>query len=270
MKKLLVVLFILFLINSDIAQEQLAIRKKVILLQSSRSDVEKFARFVKDFDGYIRYETSNEFIDVSYTLTSCIGHGWNVPTDRILSYSSYPKRELLLEDLLKLNKNLFQLSDDIGTSHYINSSNGIEFVVRAGENKVEYIEFSPSESDSSLRCKGFPKYDLISDHYPPLDTFSVKKTATWDVGEMVNTFARVEEDPNIKGYIFVYCKKSQIAKCNQLKKKIERVAKIFMVKRPKQLTVSVGGYRDETRVETFLVPKDYPPAVARPKYPSNF
>lgn len=270
MRKFLLILFITVLTNGVFAQEQLAIRKKIVPLHSSRDDVESIARFVKNFSDFVRYETDNEFLDVYYSQAKCVGHGWNVPAGRVLSYSSYPKHDLSLADVTGKNKNLIQISDDVGTSYFINQSNGIEFVVRFGEEKVEYIGFSPTVTDSDLRCKGFPEYNLVSDHYAPYQVGSIENISNWNVELIYATLAQVNENPDQQGYVFIYCKKGQKSKCKELKQKIEKFANSVLKSKINQLVVTFGGYRSDTEIEVFLIPKDKPPAVARPTFPSRF
>jgi len=269
MRSFLLIFFVAILMGSSVAQEQLAIRRKIVPLHSTRNDVEKVAKFIEDFNLFVRYETDSEFINVYYTKTRCDELGWNVGADFVHSYRIYPKQDLILTALLKTNKQFFQIGDDTLSTHYINAADGIEFVGRYGEEKVEYIGFFPTFADFTLRCAGFPKYDLISQHYPLTESFTIKDPSSFDVGLMATTFSRLQKDTDQKGYAFVYCQKGQITKCNELKKRVEKYASKVLNSEIKRFTVSVGGYRDNLEIESFLVPKDYPAAVARPKYPSK-
>lgn len=271
MQQFLLVLLIILSTISVFTQVQFEIRKKIVPLHSSRADVEKIARFVKIFGNFVGYETDNEFIYVYYSKAECVGHGWNVPVDRVLDYRSYPKRDLMFEDVLKANKNLIETVDDTATSYLINQTDGIVYVGQVGEGqKVEYISFNPLPSDSDLRCKGFPEYSLVSDHYAPFDTFTIKNTSNWDVTQIYNTLHRVKENPDLKGYIFIYCKKREKLKCQELKKKVERYVFNSSNLKSNQIVVILGGYRSRIEIETFLIPKDNPPPVARPIFPSEF
>ena len=271
LRKIFLVLLLLLSVTNVFAQEQLAIRKKIIPLHSTRSHVEKFARFVDNYGISVRYETDNEFLVVDYSKEKCVGHGWNIPADRVLSFDTYPKRDLLFETVQKRNKELFQMGSDTPTQHFINASEGIKYVVEGNDEKVEYISFNPTATDSNLRCEGFPKYNLISEHYVPFETFSIKNVSKWDVRHTYNILAKLKEDPEVKGYIFVYCKKGQTNKCKQLTTKIKKFAgNILKSEQLNRLMVTFGGYRYENEIETFLLPKDFPPATARPYFSSKF
>ena len=54
MQKISLILFIMLLINSVIAQDELTVRNKILPLLSDKSEVEKLTKFVKNFQDYIR------------------------------------------------------------------------------------------------------------------------------------------------------------------------------------------------------------------------
>lgn len=256
--------------TSAFSQEQFAFRKKIIPLYSSRSDVEKVARLIEDTDYFVKYETDQEILEINYSEEKCVGHGWDIPANRVLSYISTPKQKLLLKDVLNENENLFRLADDVGESLYVDSAKGIIFAVRAGEDFVDNIKFLPLPTNSDLRCKGFPKYDLIAQQYPAFDSFVIQNVSEWDVGKIYNTLHQIRMPSNKNAYIFIYCKKGGLSECKELKKNIEGFAKRALKSKTDQLTIKFGGYRNEFEVETFLIPKDYPPPTERPLYSSEF
>lgn len=267
MKNLIIILLILIFTGNTYAQEYLAIRKKIIPLHTNRNEVEKLARFVKNFTLFVRYETDGEFLDVFYSQEKCVGHGWNVLKDTVLNFRSYPKRDLKLEDILKTNSKLSRFSDDTLSSYYVDQSEGRTFIVRSGEQIVEYIGFSPTETGSNLRCNGFPKFNLVSEHYSPYQTFNVKNVANWDAGLVYDSIKRIKTDQ--KGFIFVYCKSENLAECKKLKKNIEDFIYGELKEKPQKVSVIWGGLRDNNEIETFIISKDYPPPVVRPTLPLN-
>jgi len=261
--------FILFTVNL-FAQDPLAIRKEITPLRSTRGDVEKIATFVESSGNSVTYKTDNEILDVEYSRTKCIGHGWDIPAGRVVAYIAYPKIDLILEDVLKAHKKIVKTGSDTGTTYYTDEANGIEFAVRPGSpDKIYDIRFTATAADSTVRCQGFPPYNPVADNYLHYDAGAIKNAATWDVGDIFSTLGQIKNNPNEKGYIFIYCKKGMLTECRRAKKKIETFSQFVLKHDINRLVISLGGYRNQTEYETFLIPKDYPAAVPRPIYPSH-
>lgn len=270
MPRILIPLVSILLTINVSAQDPLAIREKIIPLRSTRGDVEKIAKFVESSGNSVTYKTDNEILDVEYSDAKCIGHGWDIPRGRVVAYIVYPKNDFMLEDVLKAHKKLVKTGSDTGTTYYTDEADGIEFAVRLGSpDKIYDIRFTATAADSSVRCNGFSPYNPVADNYLHYDAGSIKNASTWDVGDIFSTLGQIKDQPNEKGYIFVYCKKGMMAECRRAKKKIETFSQFVLKHDVNRLVISLGGYKNHTEYETFLIPNDYPAAVPRPIYPSN-
>lgn len=269
MRSFFFLIFWTVLVGQIGAQEPMVIRKEIVPLQSSRSDVERVAKRVKEFTSIPRYETDGEIIDVTYTRSKCLDHGWNVPPDRVLSYRVYPKMRVSLKDALNLVKSKFELTGDTFTSYYFDPDAGVVLVARAAHENIESIDFHPREADSGLRCKGYPPFSIVSSHYPPLGVFQIANPSNWDINPLAASLLWMKEKPARNGYLVIYCKKNQLNICRLLKKRIFRVFGSVFGANAKQPEVVIGGYRDSTEIETFLIPKGMPPPIAEPRYPAD-
>lgn len=266
MKNYLIVVFIFVSVGTIFAQEQLAIREKIVPLQSTRSDVEKVARFVKDYLIYVKYETDNELIYVTYSNGSCKNSNWNIPANRVISYEVYPKQNFVFEDVIKEIKKLPYSVDDTLTYYYTDVSKGITYAVDYSASEIKYVEFLPSVADDKLRCKSTPTYDPVGESYTPYQEFTIKNISDWDGTVIYGTLYNLKTNSDYKGYIFLYCKKENIQACNNLKTNIENYSKRILKTDIKRLTILFGGYREEDQVETFLLLKNQPPPKPKPSF----
>lgn len=270
MLKISSLILITLLTNGLFGQDYLAIQTKIIPLRSNRKDVERIAKRVENSTSPFEYETESEYLNLYYSESACVRSGWNVPADHVLAFRSYPKKGLFLREILKsAGTHLIHTGGDDGTQFYTNEHDGMQFVVRASTEQVEYIRFTPSSRDQGLRCSGFPPYDSVSENYSAYQGGKIGNPKTWDPGLIVATLARVRDEPNLRGFIFVYCSRGSNAPCTSIRDKIRRVAKMVLNDNNQRLTISLGGYRDNLEVESFLIPNGWPPAKPRPTYPSG-
>lgn len=248
------------------AQDNLALRKKIIPLRTTRSDVEKLARPVDAWGNVVEYETDNERLEVSYIKQTCVRNGWNVPAGRVVEFRVYPKKRSLMFEKLGGDRDLFETTDDGGTRYLTDSKKGAVYVARSQDPFVEYIVFIPAPTDSALRCKGFPPYDPIGESYAPLQSGEIKDAVAWDAGSLLTTFVRVK-DNSLKGFVFVYGVKGYESEVKRVIKKARFVAKHTLSPKIGLVTIKFGGYRDRLEVETFVLPPNYPDATPTPLYP---
>lgn len=263
MKFFILILLSICLANSVLAQDYLEIRKHIVPLQSSRSDVEKIAQFVKDYHGWIEYETDNEFIHVVYSKGNCQNNDWNVSFDKVLYYWSYPKKKIDFGDLSEDVKNFPYNVDDIGHKYFIDSTKGIRYVIEYPTKEIYEIIFIPTINDANLRCETSPIYEPISENYTH-DTLTIKKLSEWNVGSLLEVFSSIKQLNLVNGYVFVYCKKGQKKVCDKIISDVEYLSKKELKNDAARLKVSFGGYREENQVESFLLHKDQQPPVPRP------
>ena len=111
---------------------------------------------------------------------------------------------------------------------------------------------------------------MISQYYAPFSQFIIENIKKWEVGMVYATLHQIIKNPELKGFIFLYCKRGQKAKCQELKRKIEKYILRVTKLTSNQVVVSFGGTRIRDEIETFLIPKDDPPPVASPTLPNDF
>jgi len=112
-----------------------------------------------------------------------------------------------------------------------------------------------------------PAYEPAADNYLPYQQTNVVNVRSWDPGSLVATFEKVRTDPTLKGFVFVHCKRGNDQDCSKVQNKIARAARMVMGPETNRLDVAIGGYTNRNEVETFLIGKDSPNAMARPAYP---
>lgn len=260
---------ILLFTCSSSGQLNTNIRNEIVPLHSTRSDVEKIATLVGNIGSNYEYETKNEIFSVYYALERCVWHGWNVKPDTVVSYTVYPKKPVEFDVVKKNLGQLIKTSDDTGIAYFTEVIGGVEYQVDETLNLIRSITYTPSENDSNLRCKGFPKYNPAADGYEKYDSYNIEKPSAWDIGLVGGLLGVVGRSIGFKGYIFVYGKRGEKVTTQKLKRKIENFAYKIYKSNPQNLKVVFGGFRDKIEIELYLLPSKYPPPVAQPKYPSN-
>lgn len=274
MKKLCCVIYIILLNQIVFGQESRSIRESIIPLLSTRLEVEKVVLPLREGRND-EYETEKEKITINYSKKQCLEHGWNVKPDTVIDYTVYPKEKISIDVLDKSISQLIHTSDDAGYSYYTNLQKGIQYLVNF-EKSIESIRYTPAETDSKFRCKGFPEYNPVAENYRPYDTYYLGETSNWDVGKVGGFLIEIEKSPKAIGYIFVYAakkeskatKKESKAEIGRIIKKLETFAYKVMRVNPQKLKIAFGGYRDESEMEAFLIPNKYPTPIPKPKYPS--
>ena len=132
--------------------------------------------------------------------------------------------------------------------------------VRDQSETVNHIDFLPT--DSNLRCKGFPKFDPLSEYYSPFQAFGIKDPSSWDTGLLYSTIAHVRDLPNRRGYIFVYCKKGQEQQCKVLKKHIDQEVKMDIPDRERPGKGCSGRISEHCADRGFLTSRHLSPGAA--------
>ena len=170
-------------------------------LYSNRSDVEKVLGNPSG-DCNCIYQTLNEVVKVNYATDYCKGdiYGWNVPKDTVLYFSVEPNNPQKLERLSKASDFIHINSN--GKMSEISPSLGIVYTI----NHYEHIDFStyfPTPKDSSMRCKGFPPFNLVSSYYEPYGKYDIQNWQTIENG-VVSLVLKAKEQPDHIGYIIVY------------------------------------------------------------------
>ena len=240
----------------------------IVPLKSTRIDVE---RQLGPIDTRCQcYKTENEIVRVTYAVAPCLGDlpGWNVARDTVLSLSVSPLKEVRFSDVEAKPDHFVRTVDDTFTSYYGNSEKGLRYSVSA-TGVVTNVSYLPSVSDNSRRCRGFPLTDGGITAYSPYQEFPYDSLE--DITSRLGEFSiRLQRQPTYKGYIVVYAsrtlKPSGVSEFGNRAR--EYVTKEFGVA-PANIVALNGGYREESVVHLFLIPRSWPPPVPNPTFPGT-
>jgi hypothetical protein len=251
-------------------------------LRSTRADVEKLLGKPKDNVCSLgcEYETAKEKIRVSYAYNKCSGAGWSVPTDTVLRITvSSLENSGKSFDQLNLDRNKFSSTiDDAVYGTWTNSEEGLSYYFSNGDKEFIELSYIPKKADNYLRCDGFPPYTPEGQHFT-MDTalfynpkFS-KKESLYDVFARIDSFTiNLMSDSykdEYKGYVMVYFDNKLPFK--EYKNRLIKV-KDHIFKRRKisaeRLSVIEGGMQEESRIEFYILPKQWKPPAPNPTLPS--
>lgn len=161
MKRVIIIITYLCLVLVGTALSQTVEWQGIILLRSTRNDVEQILGAPKDKEINL-YETTKEKIVVWYSKGTCKKDKsavWNVPKDTVLGILVSPKEELNATVVKeKLNQKFEKQADwEIQNVYiYYNNDNSIKFETRLLPNGIEdvvFVAYSPGKSGGNLLCK---------------------------------------------------------------------------------------------------------------------
>lgn len=245
-------------------------------LRSNRQDVEKLLGKPTDDEPYgVTYKTEKEKVQVLYTSEKC-ENGWDVPKDTVLRMEVYDSDVGKSFDELKLDKNLFSHTvDDAFYATWTNTDEGVQYYFN-GYQQLESITYLPKKSDNYLRCNGFPSFQPEAQHYP-FDKFLFYNPALSKKESLYSVFSRLDNfifslqnyKSDHKGYVLVYFdKKLSFKEYEKRLKKLKDFLFKFRKISPEMVTVIDGGIDYESRVELYILPKEWKPPAPDPTYPS--
>ncbi len=243
----------------------------IVPLRSKRVDVEKRVAGVEDqWSGNskapVRYRMSDgRTIEVTYATEPCTWHGWNVTSDTVVSYVVYPTTKTSFDPH---GRKYVKQMDDAFRVYYSDVEKGLQYQVDQF-GIVEYVKNTPKNSDSKLRCMGFPPYSPTADADAMYigGNFKIDVVEKWDIGLLGGFLSDIQSSKERGGVVFLYFQKGNQKSILALKRKIETYAyKAFKLSSPK-LRVVLGGRRDSSEVVSYLLPSlGYPEPLPKPKY----
>lgn len=242
----------------------------IVPLITQKSDLEKKTKVIDIGEGFTTYEFGGELIKVTYAGSECISHGWKVGPGTVLSYERFPKGKV------KFNINDFPADRYIRNAehtaeYYTDLESGVQYVIpMQPEKNISSIRYAPRKKDSSLRCPGFPAYDLASEVYAPYQKYEIKGDLENDVAQLGPFLIDLKQRANLNGTIFIYGGRNDNKKKTAvLKAAVEKYAFEIEKVSKDRLRVIYGGIRDGGEMEAFLVSREFHPPAPRPKYPSR-
>jgi len=257
MKTLLTILVIA--LSLSFPAQKIAGWRGLVPLHSTRADVERVLG-ASTTECRCVYKASDAIIHVEYASDRCKGviPGWNVPSDTVLRFTVRPTGQQNFWEL-KLDVARYSVRrDDTFTTYYANRTDGIEYAVLSN-GMVNSVSYIPSSGDDGLRCPGFAPPGRSLTNYMRFDDYGDLDFKT-ETGRL-DTFAiKLQEKPNLKGYIVVYAGK--IACLNEAGSRAKRARGYLITKRalrPTQIVAVDGGYREKFSVELYALPQNADP-----------
>jgi hypothetical protein len=265
-------------LNCDFAEAQTNAWNGLQPLRSTRADVEaKYGKPLDDDRWRVHYANNDEKIDVVYSQKPCDA-GWSVPIGTVLRLE-VTRSERVGKSFKELGLNKSELSvsvDDAFYALWTQPESGRTFYFDNGDQQLIYEGYIPIRSDNIHRCDGFPPFIPEAINYMRLDEFSLnpRPEREFDNGVLsrLDSFLADRENRNDgkdMGYVVVYFdNKLPLAKYKNRLASIEK--HIFLMRKQSRENVNVieGGYREESKVELYLLPRDWKPPAPDPSLPS--
>jgi hypothetical protein len=133
--------------------------KQIVVLQSTRSDVERLLGKSKDEGYYVSYDLEEGHLSIDYAgfnfCRDAEGVGWNVSewtAVEVTYHLDNPLRFSSLKIDLKRFRKVRESPHSPDMISYINDAKGIAYVVNY-EGRLIKIRYFPSSQYDSLRCK---------------------------------------------------------------------------------------------------------------------
>lgn len=233
----------------------------IIPLRSVRSDLDRTYQLIRSEKWSAEYKFEDLTILVDLSSKPCIGHGWEVKKDVVISFTVKGPRLAVPEP--RVDDGLFRMRTNSGSIFTIDRERGIIYDRQPGAEFASNIRYVPKGVDDSLRCAGFPKYDPRAASYDETETVSIATLIEYG-GLRPNTIGRLRELPTYSGFIFVYCEPSRPSDCQTMLKLIEKRVRSITTGEALRVKVEVGGFRSSPEVQSFVIPENWPVPTALP------
>lgn len=281
MSRKILQIFILILASAVWAGAQSNSWNGLTPLRSTRTDVEKLLGppVEKDCARECKYETAKDFIRVLYAARQCDA-GWNVSKDTVISFGIEPVADAGKSfDELNLDRSKFSRSvDDASYGLWTNAEEGLTYYFAGGDKELISIGHIPKKSDNqSFRCSGFPPYTPEGAHFTMdsglfYDSKRDKKEALYSIITRIKVLALQLMNAGkerYKAYVIVYFdNKMSFKEYQKLLSDVKEYWTKTMRNPPELIAFIEGGLREESLMEFYLLPNDYPPPAPDPTLPS--
>ena len=235
----------------------------IVPLRSTRADVERILgppeRNISRYSALYRTSTETVMIQYAEGLPCGIGEKysqWRVPRDTVENLLVTPLQTLHISDL-KIDESKYEKQqgghrrEDV---YYINEQTGES--LRVFMDEVQEISYVPGTSAKDLRCPGLVSKrecrGLAVARFSSYGDVSLERERSL----LDNFNIALKDEPNRTGVIIAYAGKR--ARLGEAKARAER-AKNYLVKKrhfdSNRLTAVDGGYREDAKVELYIVPE---------------
>lgn len=233
-----------------------------IPLRTNRNEILKRETVLAVKPNRIEFVVADASVVAEFSLTECDPNGWKVPPRTLVSLQIVPKKRTVPDELTFQPSVLIAID---GTRYYFEKDVGTEYQYRRDENGwyLDTIRRVPKSSDSALRCKGFPEYDPLSEHYVAYDRGIIQSVSKWDVARVFTTSEAARQN-QLRAFIFVYCPSKNRKLGDLIIRKMNAFLRRSYGEVPENLRISYGGARSECQFESFLIRTDQPEVRPRP------
>lgn len=245
---------------------------EIVPLKSNRKDVEKLLGFNTKKDcSTCTYFTSEAKVEVIYSTSKCgSSMGWDIPIDTVIQVTVTLNEKKYFEQLHKNKQKFLSFITDDGTTYYLDEKHGIKYMVESS-GFLAKLFYLPKNNYNSLRCKGFPKYNVVGSSYFPIYDFDISdiNEVKGQIDSFYSTFGIEGDKVNI--YFIFYQAQDDKPNSNKYKEFLSKI-KDFSYNQlkisPKLLKIIEGGKRNSSTAEVFVIPSNYPPPVPSPNFSS--
>lgn len=235
----------------------------LVPLRSTRADVERLLGQPEQGSSSV-YQTSSERISVTYSERLC-DYDWQVPPGTVINISIQPKNPTAFA-ALKLDERKYEKRRDPHLESlffYVNQEEGINYTVDAGAGVVTGVEYYSSAKDNNRRCSRAKDSTVGMKGVLKLDEYV---GAPADEKKKLDNFATIlGQDTSNQGYVMVYA--GRRSSLNYAAATASRI-KNYLVKMRRlnagQIVTINGGYREQAKVELYLVPTGAAPPLPAP------
>lgn len=246
----------------------------IVPLHSTRADVERLLGSANLEDS--EYEFDGARVQLTYTSQGCqegLPSGWSVPSNTVVSITVSSSEELLLNDVLVSGRSY----DQVYALHtpqlidYVDADEGVRYSSVEGY-VLTTTYFGTAADDKKLRC-GEYKYAApvpagAKNKFEQVPFDSYGRIPFTDAQARLDVFANQlrtmnGNTPHYRAVIIVYAGRSAHAAEAAGAAECSRNYLVGVRKLDSESIVAVdGGYRDEFKVELYVMPNDaYPPML---------
>jgi hypothetical protein len=248
--------------------------KGIVPLHSTRADVQKILGEPTQEDS--GYEIDGDRVEINYSAQGCqdgLPGGWKVPTDTVVSISVLSTKETKLADVLGAGKKY----DQIYAVHtprvdYVDVQEGVRYTTDGDDLVREVTYLATDADDKKLRCGEYryaaPVPSGAKNKFEQIPYDSYGKMPFEDAEGRLDSFllelqTMNQDKPLYRGFILVYAGRSALASEAAT---IAQCSKNYLVSMrkadPETIIAADAGYRDEFKVELYIIPNDaYPPML---------
>ncbi|MDM7922884.1 MAG: hypothetical protein QUS14_11335 [Pyrinomonadaceae bacterium] len=258
---------------SSAAQVEITMPDGIVLLRSTRADLEKIGIPDSTSPRNRGYTINGRNISAYFADERCTWHGWDVEPGTLISLSVKVEAETEM-NVDKFRTEGFEHNiDDAFFEQFWSNEKGIRYEVDS-VGTLGYVTFFPTIANAGLRCAGFPPFDISTQTYSIYFEEKLRSFSDPDFHNLLDFMTRVRDRKDLKGYILVYYKRGRSKEAERYVGSVRKLIANRDAGTAARIDIRIGGIRDDNEVEGLLLFTTQPTPRAEPKYaapetPSN-